>query len=112
MPIKVKCACGTVLNAPDKLAGKKAKCPGCQQVIQIPVPAVPIAGPSVAAPAPAAPATAESVGCPSCKSPAPEGSVICVQCGYNFKTGQALTTNVVPEAEPEPELEPEGEAHM
>lgn len=90
MPIKVKCACGKVLNAPDKLAGKKAKCPGCQQVITIPASSA------------AAPDSAETATCPSCQSPAPEGSVICIQCGYNFKTGQSLTTKV--------EAEPEGEA--
>lgn len=36
MPIRVNCPCGKVLNAPDRLAGKMAKCPGCQQAVNIP----------------------------------------------------------------------------
>ncbi len=42
MPIRVVChACGRQLNAPDHLAGRKAKCPKCQTVLPIsaPVPA-------------------------------------------------------------------------
>jgi len=31
MPIKVKCdSCQKIINAPDKFAGKRVKCPGCQ----------------------------------------------------------------------------------
>lgn len=36
MPIRVVCSCGKVLNAPDRLAGKQAKCPGCLQTIAVP----------------------------------------------------------------------------
>lgn len=36
MPIKVTCACGKVLKAPDHLAGKQARCPGCGSVLQVP----------------------------------------------------------------------------
>jgi len=37
MPISVTCdACGKTLKAPDTSAGKKAKCPGCSTVIQVP----------------------------------------------------------------------------
>ncbi len=38
MPIKVKCQCGKVINAPDKFAGKTAKCPGCGEPLKIPDP--------------------------------------------------------------------------
>ena len=38
MPIKVTCSCGKTLTAPDAAAGKRAKCPGCGQVITIPAP--------------------------------------------------------------------------
>ena len=38
MPIQVICSCGKKLNAPDTLAGKRAKCPGCQTQILIPEP--------------------------------------------------------------------------
>ncbi|MCX5659064.1 MAG: hypothetical protein NTW19_04990 [Planctomycetota bacterium] len=36
MSISVPCSCGKKLAAPDNLAGKKAKCPGCGKVLQIP----------------------------------------------------------------------------
>ncbi|MBI3270910.1 MAG: hypothetical protein HYZ53_18050 [Planctomycetes bacterium] len=36
MPITVKCLCGKVLTAPDAMAGKKAKCPGCGKPVTIP----------------------------------------------------------------------------
>lgn len=37
MPIQVECqACGQKLRVADSHAGKKAKCPKCQQIIQIP----------------------------------------------------------------------------
>jgi hypothetical protein len=38
MPIPVTCACGKKLNAPDTLAGKRAKCPTCQKLVLIPEP--------------------------------------------------------------------------
>lgn len=35
--IKVECpSCGKNLNLPDKYAGKKGKCPGCQEMLTIP----------------------------------------------------------------------------
>ena len=36
MPISVTCKCGKKLNAPDTLAGKKAKCPGCSAMLVVP----------------------------------------------------------------------------
>lgn len=37
MPIRVECReCGRQINAPDKLAGRKAKCPQCQTILTIP----------------------------------------------------------------------------
>ncbi|MEQ9410926.1 MAG: AIM24 family protein [Fuerstiella sp.] len=36
MPIEVRCQCGKKLRVPEKYAGRKAKCPGCQQEILIP----------------------------------------------------------------------------
>ena len=35
MPITVSCSCGRRLKAPDKLLGKKAKCPDCGKVLLI-----------------------------------------------------------------------------
>ena len=36
MSINVKCSCGKQLAAPERLAGKRAKCPGCGTVLPIP----------------------------------------------------------------------------
>jgi uncharacterized RDD family membrane protein YckC/predicted RNA-binding Zn-ribbon protein involved in translation (DUF1610 family) len=39
MPIEVKCAkCGKGLKAPESMAGKKAKCPGCGSIVVVPQP--------------------------------------------------------------------------
>lgn len=37
MSIQFSCACGHNLNAPDEMAGKRAKCPKCGAVISIPL---------------------------------------------------------------------------
>jgi uncharacterized protein (TIGR00266 family) len=34
--MNVFCACGKELNVPDQYAGKKVRCPSCQQVVQVP----------------------------------------------------------------------------
>ena len=38
MPISVTCPCGKKLTAPDTLAGKRAKCPACKELVKIPEP--------------------------------------------------------------------------
>ncbi|HZZ28149.1 MAG TPA: hypothetical protein VFE46_09110 [Pirellulales bacterium] len=38
MKIKFKCPCGKILLADSAAAGKKAKCPNCGQVVQVPSP--------------------------------------------------------------------------
>lgn len=38
MPIRVSCGCGREVNAPDNLAGKTVKCPGCKGPLRIPDP--------------------------------------------------------------------------
>jgi ribosomal protein L40E len=88
MPIKFKCACGATLQAKDEQAGKRTKCPNCQQVVAIPRPA------SASAPKPgkAELALDEEPGkptCPHCGAALPPSAVICVKCGYNTQTGRA-----------------------
>src|SRR4051794_39394154 len=41
MPIEVSCSCGKRLRARDDLAGKRAKCPGCGQMLTISAPPPP-----------------------------------------------------------------------
>jgi len=72
--MQVTCSCGKVLNVPDKLAGKSARCPACKKIFQMPgaPPAVPLpsritvtcsCGKKLAAPATAA---GKKVLCPKC----------------------------------------------
>jgi hypothetical protein len=41
MPITLNCPCGKTLRVPDASAGKRARCPACQAVIDIPAPREP-----------------------------------------------------------------------
>lgn len=72
--MQVTCSCGKVLNVPDKLAGKTARCPTCKKILQMPgaAPEGPAAsrimiecscGKKLAAPAAAA---GKKVACPKC----------------------------------------------
>jgi hypothetical protein len=38
MPIPVQCVCGRSFKAKDEHAGKRGRCPGCGQVLEIPTP--------------------------------------------------------------------------
>lgn len=80
MPIPVTCeACGKSLKVPDKLAGKKAKCPKCREIIRIP-------GERKSGPMP----VETSNDCPSCGRSLGDGDVFCVGCGYDLRTGKKI----------------------
>lgn len=36
MPIAFNCTCGKALRVPDETAGRRAKCPSCGAVVQVP----------------------------------------------------------------------------
>jgi hypothetical protein len=112
MPIVVQCGkCGKKLKAPDRLAGKKAKC-GCGCVLAIPAAAadggdievrkaparVKSAGGrkranvKVRSEADLDAAPMMTFGCPGCKAPLNPGSVLCMKCGYDTRTGQKVNT--------------------
>ena len=38
MPITFNCPCGKTLRVPDQFAGRRATCPGCSAVVNIPGP--------------------------------------------------------------------------
>ncbi len=68
MPILVKCACGKSLNAPDTLAGKRAKCPGCGQPVQIPAASFPYTCPTCEQSIRVTPPMAGTkISCPGCQ---------------------------------------------
>src|SRR5690348_12390262 len=75
MPISVKCpACGSKLNAPDALAGKKVKCPKCGSGLAVPAAAKPPAAPpqrKPAAPSQPTPEVIEPTRLPSRIEPEP-----------------------------------------
>jgi hypothetical protein len=77
MAIKLNCSrCKKALRVKDELAGKKVRCPGCQQILVVPEPAHPSAeiealaaaalSEQPAAPAPAAPAATIKFHCSYC----------------------------------------------
>jgi hypothetical protein len=38
MPITFNCTCGKTLRVPDETAGRRAKCPACNAVVNVPKP--------------------------------------------------------------------------
>jgi len=84
--MKFSCpSCGKTLNVKDEFAGKKARCPGCKEVLTVPY------APEAAGPAAAQPA-AQTSACPSCGGALAEGAVFCVACGYDLRSGKQLKT--------------------
>lgn len=106
MPIKVKCgSCSAKFKAKDELAGRRVKCPKCQNPVVIEA--------AVAAPAPVRRATPKPAAhnplldildeeevrsrvrgpmCDNCGAEVKRGMVICIDCGYNLETGDQLET--------------------
>ncbi len=82
-------SCGKVLNVKDEYAGKKARCPGCQEGLTVPY--APEAAEAADAATSAAPAPSASA-CPSCGGALPDGAVFCVACGYDLRSGKQLQT--------------------
>jgi len=106
MPIELSCpACSQKYRLKDSLAGKKAKCAKCGERIHIPTPA-----PLGEEPHPdlsglfddTFPGTeqtllpesaTDSSACPECGMTREQGAVVCITCGYNYRSGEKLTTH-------------------
>src|SRR5262245_60981996 len=81
MPIDLQCDCGKRLSVGDYQAGRKVRCPACQELLDVP-------------------GEADERGyrvehvnkCPQCKREWPSETVVCVECGYNFQTGKRMRT--------------------
>ena len=101
--ISVRCNCGKKLKAPASAVGKKAKCPGCGNVltIQAPPPVKPQEDDLDALydladqEQKAAKQVASSTGCPKCFQPMASGAVLCTNCGYDTRTGKAIAAPAV-----------------
>ncbi|MBN2560761.1 MAG: hypothetical protein JXQ75_07520 [Phycisphaerae bacterium] len=95
MSISVQCkSCHKRVKAPDRLAGKRARCK-CGAVLAIPDPerVNEIAGLSLLQDVDSG-GPIEGACCPSCQALMPEGSVLCTSCGFNVKSGRRLAVSV------------------
>jgi uncharacterized Zn finger protein (UPF0148 family) len=99
--MKFECpSCGKTLNVKDDYAGKKARCPGCKEVLTVPY--APEAAAAAAAPA------AQTPACPNCNGSLAEGAVFCVACGFDLRSGkkhETVTSDVAEEEEKAKEKE-------
>jgi len=88
-------ACKKKLKAPERLAGKRAKC-SCGAVLMVPAVA------KRELDALDALLAGERVGqatCPSCDADMPPDAVLCTTCGYNAKTGKRMQASLPTGAE-------------
>lgn len=104
--IQFKCQCGQVLKVKDEGAGKRVRCPGCKQVVQVPTKAEEAAaagdpsGHVVDRPPDDVDFGLRDYGqdqdkeaepikhCPGCHVALPQSAIICTTCGYDFRTGK------------------------
>ena len=108
MPIKVKCGnCSAQFKAKEELAGRRVKCPKCQNPVVI---AAATAPPAQSAPKRANPlldildeedvrSRASGPICDNCGSEVKRGMVICIDCGFNLETGDRLETDISEDVE-------------
>ena len=109
MPIKVKCgSCSAQFKAKDELAGRRIKCPKCQNPVVIAAAAV--AAPRAPKRSAANPlmdildeedVRSRTSGpiCDNCGSEVKRGMVICIDCGFNLETGDRLETEAAEDVE-------------
>ncbi len=104
MPISVTCRCQAKFAAPDKLAGKRVKCPKCQQALLIPGQRLPSEAAAARKPASATPVptssentpAADAPPCPACKQPFPPEKVVCTNCAYSRRLKRRIKSAATP----------------
>lgn len=105
MAISVQCACGKSLSAKDELAGRRVKCPACQQPLLIPAAQKPVAATSISARCDcgetfnAKPESAgKTVKCPKCANPVqiPEGPAQAAEPGVKVTCACGNSLNAPP----------------
>ena len=99
MPVTVSCGCGKTLSVPERLLGKKVRCPGCGAVFvaQAPGAVEPEGGFALDdgyqtdAPPPSAPGPEASMRfCKSCGASMQPDALVCLECGVNQDTGDRV----------------------
>jgi len=95
MGIQVSCSkCNKKYSIKDSLAGKKIKCPGCGEVLTVPMPSV--AAGSSKANQPlfefADEAGEGGLVCAECGADLPSGTKVCINCGFHLGEGAKIAT--------------------
>ena len=100
MPIKISCRCGQRFQAPDKLAGKKVRCPKCGNPLAIPAATRPPAAGQPTAGADVIGSLLDDMGvestpaggkrCPNCNAVMAGHAVFCVECGLDLETKEVV----------------------
>ena len=106
MPIKISCRCGQRFQAPEKLAGKKVRCPKCGDPLVIPTAGSPGTARQAAPAANDMGSLLDEIGvestptggkrCPQCNTTLAGQAVLCVDCGFNLETNEFVDGNVQP----------------
>lgn len=79
MSIRVRCACGKALVAPESAAGKRLKCPGCAQPVLVPEADLLSEEP----PTPTRGAARQPRTCHACHAELLGNSTLCIACGWD-----------------------------
>ncbi len=104
-----KCKCGAKLKVPISAAGRKAKCPKCENIFVIPQHKIEKTAKvesnfdpfddgtfgleelaAMEKSAPAIEPTSRGVPCPKCNTTLDGGVMLCMSCGYNRETGKTI----------------------
>ena len=108
MPIKVKCGnCSAQFKAKEELAGRRVKCPKCQNPVTIKAPTAAARQAPKRAGNPLLDildeedvrSRASGPICDNCGSEVKRGAVICIDCGFNLETGDRLETEASEDVE-------------
>jgi hypothetical protein len=87
--IEVTCPCGRIMNVAAEHAGKKARCPGCQEAVFIPFPE-PVELPPEQPPDQVSEQSVQTKKCPFCAETILPSAVKCKHCGEDLKGATKL----------------------